>query len=85
MSKWDKLIELILGLSGGLRFEELRIVLEAVGYEMCSSGSGDSHRTFRKAGCKPITIPVKNPVGRVYVKQVKEVVEKELGSNGKGR
>ena len=34
MSKWDKLLERICSLSKGLRFEELRKVLESFGYVM---------------------------------------------------
>ena len=34
MSKWDKLLARICGLSRDLRFDELRKVLESYGYEM---------------------------------------------------
>ena len=77
MSKWDKLIKRITKLSKDLRFEELCKVLESYGYEMQSPRSGSSHYTFRKSNTHPITIPKHNPIKRVYVEKVKEIVERE--------
>ena len=77
MSSWEKLLSRILSLSNDLRFDELRKVLEEYGYEMRAPRSGSSHYTFRKAGCMPITIPKHEPVKRVYVELVKEIVESE--------
>ena len=77
MSKWDKLITRICNLSKDLRFDELRKVLESYGYEMNVPGSGSSHYTFRKQGCQPITIPKHEPVKKVYVEMVKQIVEEE--------
>lgn len=77
MSKWDKLLARILSLSKDLRFEELRKVLENYGYEMNAPGSGSSHYTFRKKGYPPITIPKHEPIKKVYVEMVKQVVESE--------
>ena len=77
MSKFDKLIKEILSLSKDLRFAELRKVLEFYGYTMESPRSGTSHYTFRKNGCNPITIPKHEPIKRVYVQKVKEIVEAE--------
>ena len=51
MSKWDKLLARICGLSRDLRFDELRKVLESYGYEMRQPNGGSSHYTFRKPGC----------------------------------
>lgn len=39
--------------------------------------SGSSHYTFRKSGCKPITIPKHEPIKKTYVEMVKQVVESE--------
>lgn len=39
--------------------------------------SGSSHFTFRKAGCQPITIPRHEPIKKVYVEMVKQIVESE--------
>ncbi len=80
MSKWDKLLERICSLSRGLRFDELRRVLEFYGYIMYAPRSGSSHYTFRKPGCRPITIPKHEPIKKVYVEMVKQIVESE-GAN----
>ena len=77
MSKWDKLLTRICFLSKDLRFDELRKVLEDYGYEMKAPRSGSSHYTFRKIGCKPITIPKHEPVKKIYVELVKQIVESE--------
>lgn len=78
MSQWDKLISRICNLSKGLRFDELRRVLESYGYAMAQPRSGSSHYTFRKIGCRPITIPKHEPIKRVYVELVRQVVESEV-------
>ncbi len=78
MSKWDKLLEKICNLSKGVRFDELKKILENYGYEMTAPKSGSSHYTFRKKGCQPITIPKHELIKRVYVEMVKQVVESEV-------
>ena len=78
MSKWEKLLQKILSLSKDMRFDELRKVLESYGYEMNAPRSGSSHYTFRKDGCQPITIPKHEPIKKVYVQMVKEIVESEV-------
>ena len=80
MSKWDKLLTRICGLSRDLRFDELRKVLESYGYEMRQPSGGSSHCTFRKPGCAPITIPMHEPIKTVYVMMVREVVESEVSN-----
>lgn len=75
MSQFDKLLQKIRNLDPGLRFDELRKVLEAYGYKMNAPSGGSSHRTFRKKGKAPITIPKHDPIKREYVLSVKEVVE----------
>ena len=77
MTKWDKLLHRICTLSKDLRFDELRKVLECYGYEMHTPSSGSSHCTFRKKGCYPITIPKHEPIKKVYVAMVKQIVESE--------
>lgn len=81
MSRWDKLIKRILSLSNDLRFDELRRMLESYGYTMNAPRSGSSHYTFRKDGCAPITIPKHEPIKKVYVLMVKEVIESEVKNN----
>lgn len=77
MSKWDKLIARICNLSKDLRFDELRKVMESYGYEMNAPRGGSSHYTFRKPGCMPITIPKQEPIKKVYVEMVRQIVESE--------
>ena len=77
MSKWEKLLKQICSLSKELRFDELRKVLESYGYKMKAPRSGSSHYTFRKEGCQPITIPKHEPIKKMYVEMVKEIVESE--------
>lgn len=83
MSKWDKLIARIIKLSSDLRFDELRKVLESYGYQMKSPRSGSSHYTFRKKGCPPITIPKHEPIKKIYVEMVREVIERVENDEGK--
>lgn len=77
MSKWDKLLQRICFLSKDVRFDELRKVLEDYGYIMSQPKSGSSHYTFRKTGKMPITIPKHEPIKKVYVQMVKEIIENE--------
>ena len=78
MSSWEKLLDRILNLDKNMRFDELRKVLEEYGYTMGSPGSGSSHYTFRKPGCSPITIPKHEPIKKVYVELVRDIVESEM-------
>lgn len=80
MSKWNKLLIRICTLSKDLRFDELRKVLESYGYEMNVPKGGSSHYTFRKPGCQPITIPRHEPIKKVYVEMVKQIVESEANN-----
>ena len=77
MSKWDKLLYRIKNLSADLRFEELKKVLEEYGYIANGPKGGSSHYTFRKQGCRPITIPKQKTIKKIYVEMVKEIVERE--------
>ena len=81
MSKWDKLLNKIKNLSKDIRFAELKKILEEYGYEMHSPRGGSSHYTFRKPGCRPITIPKHEPIKKVYVEMVKAIVESEGQEN----
>ncbi len=77
MSKWEKLIARICSLDKDMRFDELRKVLESYGYEMKRPSGGSSHCTFRKPGRNPITIPVHEPIKKIYVLLVKQAIEME--------
>ncbi|MFW6680045.1 type II toxin-antitoxin system HicA family toxin [Lacrimispora sp. AGF001] len=81
MSQWDKLLNRICSLSKDLRFSELQRVLEYYGYEMKSPKGGSSHYTFRKSGCMPITLPKHEPIKKVYVQMVREIVESEVSDD----
>jgi len=81
MSQWDKLIDRILSLSVDLRFDEIRKVLEAYGYTMKYPRSGSSHAVFRKPGCATISIPMNDPIKRVYVERVRDIVEGKGGES----
>lgn len=67
----------ICSLSKDLRFDELKKVLESYGYVMNAPKGGGSHYTFRKSECMPITIPKYEPIKKVYVEMVRQIVESE--------
>ena len=77
MSQFEKLLQRIHSLDKNLRFEELQKILEHFGYSMDGPGGGSSHKTFRKPGAPPITIPKNSPIKRTYVEMVRDVVESE--------
>lgn len=77
MSQFDKLLARIRNLDKNMRFDELRKILEYYGYTMHGPSGGSSHKTFRKPGCVPITIPMHEPIKRAYVELVKTIVESE--------
>ena len=77
MSKFEKLLKQIKNIDNGLRFKELKKVLESLGYEMNSPRGGSSHFTFRKKGHIPITIPKHEPIKIVYVRLVKDAIEED--------
>lgn len=79
MSRWDKLIQRIKSLDKNLRFEEIQKVLEYFGYELKTPGG--SHHTFRKKGCRKITIPKHRVIKTVYIEMVRDVVEEEEKRN----
>ena len=83
MSKWDKLLEKITSLSKDVRFAEVKKILESYGYVMNAPRSGSSHYTFRKQGSRPITIPKHEPIKKVYIELVKEIIESEVQDNEK--
>ena len=81
MSQWDKLLKRICSLSNDMRFDELKKVLESYDYVMHLPKGGSSYATFRKKGCNPITIPRHEPIKKVYVEMVKDVVESEVSND----
>ena len=71
----DKLIEKMKRKPNGIRFQELKRVLEYYGYKM-KSNSGTSHRNFINSEGKVITIKKENPLKAVYVKDALKRIEK---------
>lgn len=77
MSQFDKLLARLRSLDKNMRFDEVKRILESFGYIMGAPSSGGSHRTFRKSGCQPITIPVDEPIKRIYIIMVRDAIESE--------
>ena len=73
-----KTFKKLLSLSKDMRFNELQKILEYYGYVMNAPRSGSSHYTFRKSGKNPITIPKHEPLKKVYVEMVRDIVEEEM-------
>ena len=48
---------------------------------MYSPRGGSSHYTFRKIGNTPITIPKHEPIKKIYVKKVTDLILKEEKHN----
>ena len=62
MSQFEKLLQRIRSLDKNMRFDELKKVLESYGYTMTGPAGGSSHKTFRKPGKYPITLPQHEPI-----------------------
>ena len=77
MSQFEKLLKRIKELDKNMRFQEIRKILEEFGYTMSGPAGGSSHKTFRKPGKNPITIPQHEPIKRIYIVMVKEAIESE--------
>ncbi len=75
MSKKDKLIKAIKNNPTNIKFEDLRKILEGLGYS--ATNRGGSHYVFTKDNCISLTIPYKKPVKVIYVKQVIQIIEEE--------
>ena len=69
MSQFYKLLQRIRSMDKNLRFDELRKILEFYDYVMDGPADGSSHKTFRKKGRTPITIPFDTTVKIAYVKK----------------
>ena len=73
MSKKDKLIKLIKNNPTNVRFEDLKKILEDMGYKAINRGG--SHYVFTKKDSESLCIPYKRPVKVIYVKQVIEIIK----------
>ena len=79
MSKKEKLIESIKNNPTNVRFEDLKKILEELGYRAINRGG--SHYVFTKDNCSSLTIPCKKPVKVIYVKQVIQIIQEEAYEN----
>ena len=75
MSKKEKLIEAIKNNPKNVRFEDLKKILESMGYSAVNKGG--SHFVFTKENAISLTIPYKKLVKVVYVKQVIKIIEED--------
>ena len=75
MSKKEKLIQAIMNNPTNVKFEDLKKILESIGYTAINRGG--SHYVFTKEGCLSLTIPYKRPVKVIYVKQVIKILEEQ--------
>ena len=73
MSKKDKLLKAIKNNPKNINFEDIKKLLESVGYK--AKNSGGSHWVFRKEGINSITIPFKRPIKAIYAKRVLMIIE----------
>lgn len=57
-------------------FEDLERLLEAVGFVARSPGG--SHVTFKRPGCKPLTVPRRKPVKEHYVNEALDIIDESM-------
>jgi predicted RNA binding protein YcfA (HicA-like mRNA interferase family) len=81
MGKLEKLVEQFLNQPPEVRFEDVRYLLEAFGFE--EKRSKGSHHSFRDSQGRKITIPKKGAqkVKRIYVQQIIELLNLEEWSD----
>ena len=81
MGKLEKLVEQFLNKPPEVRFEDVRYLLEAFGFE--EKRSKGSHHSFRDSQGRKITVPNKGgqKVKGVYVKQIVELLNLEEWSD----
>ncbi|MEQ8998699.1 MAG: type II toxin-antitoxin system HicA family toxin [Coleofasciculus sp. B1-GNL1-01] len=81
MGKLEKLVEQFLNKPPEVRFEDVRYLLEAFGFE--EKRSKGSHHSFRDSQGRKITVPKKGgqKVKGVYVKQIVELLNLEEWSD----
>lgn len=77
MSKWDKLLKKLYTLDPDIRLEEICRIMEYYGYEPSYPRGGSSHITFRKEGTNSVTLPVHGRIKKIYLKQLRKIVEEE--------
>ncbi len=73
MTRRQKLLEKLSSNPRNVRFEDVDKLLRWCGYE--SRHRGGSHYVYKKAGCRPLTIPYRRPLKSVYVKKALAAIE----------
>ena len=73
MASVAKIIDKMRRQPKGIRFEEAEKVLNHLGYKT-GKGKG-SHRVFRNAEGRHLSVPCKNPIDKAYVEQILERIE----------
>ena len=79
MSRKDKLIEAIKNNPKNVKFEDLKKILESLGYKAINRGG--SHYVFTREASISLTTPYKKPIKVIYVKQVISIIEEEENEN----
>jgi predicted RNA binding protein YcfA (HicA-like mRNA interferase family) len=81
MGKLEKLVEQFLNQPPEVRFEDVRYLLKAFGFE--EKRSKGSHHSFRDSQGRKITIPKKGgqKVKGIYVQQIVEILNLEEWSD----
>jgi len=81
MSKFKKLVKQFLNRPPEVKFEDLRLLLEAFGFE--EKRSKGSHHSFRDAEGRTVTVPKKGgqKVKGIYVQQIIDLLNLEEWSD----
>ena len=76
MSRMEKLLEKIRNNPKDVSYEDMDKLLRWAGFTRRTQRSGTSHFFYSKPGCPyPLTIPKKNPLKEVYVKQAIQFID----------
>lgn len=75
MAQKERLLEKLNENPTNVRFEDLDRLLQEYGFECRQPRGGGSHYTYKRKGCRPITIPKHRPVKSVYVKRALALIE----------
>jgi hypothetical protein len=74
LSKKNKRLQAVRNNPKNVRFETLQRIMFDYGFSETSPSGGSSHYTYHK-GVHRITIPKDNPVNKIYVKRVIEIID----------
>jgi len=74
MARKEKLLGRLRNNPNNVRFEDLDKLLQWYGFES-RTPHGGSHYIYKRKGCRPLSIPRRRSVGRVYVKRALALIE----------